>query len=495
MAQNGCGFMTSIELVRQQGYSTVSGPTLKREHDQICSSGPLSPCKRSTFVPSETSVAKGDVPCSRFSESNKLTASKLTQISDGPVEISSKASACHQLPSASLNPLLTLSHFSYGLPDSLVKNFASLGIETIYPWQSSCLHGRGLLTGEKNLVYTAPTGGGKSLVADVLMLKRVLGDPHAKAILVLPYVALVQEKVAWLRRLVEGVEKDIRTSDERTISKFSKRPPGQCLRVVGFFGNSKTRATWSDIDVAVCTFEKANLLVNTAIEQCTIDDLAVVVLDELHMIDDGHRGYLMELLATKILSLERRVQIIGMSATLPNTRLLAQWLNAKYYESKFKPVPIKEYLVCNGDVYPVSTSSAFCRAASQTSGSQTSLPAIPCRKVQASTHKELRDAVTNAVVALAIGTVSEGFGALVFCGGRQACQATALLVSKAMPDCNDDGVLRKRQDILHDLRILPAGLDEVLEITIPQGVAFHRMFTSCSVNNIQGYINTKKMQV
>lgn len=68
---------------------------------------------------------------------------------------------------------------------------------------------------------------------------------------------------------------------------------------------------------------QANMLVNTAIEQCTIDDLGVVVLDELHMIDDDHRGYLMELLATKILSLEQRVQIIGMSATLPVRKRLA----------------------------------------------------------------------------------------------------------------------------------------------------------------------------
>lgn len=59
------------------------------------------------------------------------------------------------------------------------------------------------------------------------------------------------------------------------------------------------------------------MLVNAAIEQCTIGDLGVVVLDELHMIDDDHRGYLMELLATKLLSLERSVQIVGMSATIP----------------------------------------------------------------------------------------------------------------------------------------------------------------------------------
>jgi DNA polymerase theta len=48
----------------------------------------------------------------------------------------------------------------------MVDNLASLGIKQIYPWQKSCLRGPGLLTGEKNLVYCAPTGGGKSLVAD-----------------------------------------------------------------------------------------------------------------------------------------------------------------------------------------------------------------------------------------------------------------------------------------------------------------------------------------
>jgi len=85
---------------------------------------------------------------------------------------------------------------------------------------------------------------------------------------------------------------------------------------VGLFGVSKSKACWADIDVAVCTIEKANALVNSAIEDCTIDKLGVVVLDELHMLDEDNRGYLMELMATKLLSLEQDVQLIGMSATL-----------------------------------------------------------------------------------------------------------------------------------------------------------------------------------
>ena len=58
---------------------------------------------------------------------------------------------------------------------------------------------------------------------------------------------------------------------------------------------------------------------NTAIEECTVSQLRCVVLDELHMIDDAHRGYLLELMTTKLLSLdtEQAIQIIAMSATLP----------------------------------------------------------------------------------------------------------------------------------------------------------------------------------
>lgn len=57
-------------------------------------------------------------------------------------------------------------------------------------------------------------------------------------------------------------------------------------------------------------------MINSAIEECSIGDLGVVVLDELHMLDDEHRGYLLELMVTKLLLLQQDIQIVGMSATL-----------------------------------------------------------------------------------------------------------------------------------------------------------------------------------
>jgi DNA polymerase theta len=60
----------------------------------------------------------------------------------------------------------------------------------------------------------------------------------------------------------------------------------------------------------------ANAPVNSAIEVCTVSKLGDVVMDELHMLDDDRRGYLMEIMATKLLSPGQCIQMIGMSATV-----------------------------------------------------------------------------------------------------------------------------------------------------------------------------------
>jgi replicative superfamily II helicase len=41
----------------------------------------------------------------------------------------------------------------------------------------------------------------------------------------------------------------------------------------------------------------------------TIVELGALVLDEMHMVGDPHRGYIMELLVTKVLAIQLPIQV------------------------------------------------------------------------------------------------------------------------------------------------------------------------------------------
>lgn len=483
VANTSCGQPTSLDLARHSARPTTALAGTKRQGDDGTARLKqarlaLSPALHDITVDHDPRalVQPREYPKPRLKPSRIYTANDADD-SRHPLERPPVPLPPHipSTPGPSQNPLLTLRHPRYGLPSRLVENFEACGVRSIYPWQSSCLLGRGLLTGEQNLVYTAPTGGGKSLVADVLLLKNIIQNPAKKSILVLPYVALVQEKLKWLRSLVEGVTTDSQDSTQLPQPPNWQQTSNQ-IRIAGYFGGSKATVNWADYHVAVCTIEKANSLINTAIEEGKDGEIGVVVLDELHMLNDEHRGYIMELLATKLLSLGSDVQIIGMSATLPNPELLAEWLKAKFYIAKYRPIPIQEHLVYENSIYPSSNADDFCRTASQltTDGVPATPRPRPYQMIEASAHKQLENPVMNAVVALAVETGSSGHGALVFCSSRAGVERMALLISDAMPTSNiAPEIWDRRQDLLASLRALPAGFEASFAQTIPSGVAFH----------------------
>ena len=70
------------------------------------------------------------------------------------------------------------------------------------------------------------------------------------------------------------------------------------------------------------------------------DEIRFVCIDEIHTVSDSKRGYFLELLVTKIKKSAAAAQIVAMSATLRGDDALAKWMNAAFYETDFRPVPL-----------------------------------------------------------------------------------------------------------------------------------------------------------
>lgn len=162
--------------------------------------------------------------------------------------------------------------------------------------------------------------------------------------------------------------------------------------------------------------------------------------------------------------------------------MLAEWMNAAYFVSTYRPIPIDDYLVYENAIYPAATSRQLFQTISKlkSMSNATLMECMPPdRVIRPSTFRELANPMTNSTVALAIDTADAGHGALVFCGSRHMCQTQAAVISEAMPaPAENTDELSKRLDLLADLRSLPSGLDPVLEKTLVRGVGFHRKYHS-----------------
>ena len=97
------------------------------------------------------------------------------------------------------------------------------------------------------------------------------------------------------------------------------------------------------------------------------------------MVGDGDRGATLELLLAKLLFCgKRKIQILGMSATIPNLESVATWLCAQTYIGDFRPVPLREHLCVDGKVF--DTDMREMRKVTAGKGGETVLAAL-CTEV------------------------------------------------------------------------------------------------------------------
>ncbi|XP_032488142.1 helicase POLQ-like isoform X2 [Phocoena sinus] len=327
----------------------------------------------------------------------------------------------------------------YSLPSKVRDLYVQFkGIEKLYEWQHACLTLNSVQE-RKNLIYSLPTSGGKTLVAEILMLQELLCR-RKDVLMILPYVAIVQEKISGLSSF--GVE----------LGFFVEEYAGS----KGKFPPIKRREKKS---LYIATIEKGHSLVNSLIETERINSLGLVVVDELHMIGEGSRGAILEMTLAKILYTSKTTQIIGMSATLNNVEDLQEFLQAEYYTSQFRPVELKEYLKIKDTIYEVDSKAENGMTFS--------------RLLNYKYSDTLKKMDPDHLIAL-VTEVIPNYSCLVFCPTKKNCENVAEMICKILSKEYLKHKEKEKHEVIKNLKNISNGnLCPVLKHTIPFGVAYH----------------------
>ncbi|KAA0719970.1 Helicase POLQ-like [Triplophysa tibetana] len=327
----------------------------------------------------------------------------------------------------------------FGLPSKVKDLILRLkGIQDLYEWQKTCLSLESVQQ-RRNLIYSLPTSGGKTLVAEILILKELLCR-RKDALLILPYVSLVQEKVRGLCSF--GIELDFLV--EEYAGSKGKFPPVKRRNKNSLY---------------ITTIEKGHSLVNSLIENNRLDNIGLVVVDELHMLGDGSRGAILEMTLSKILYMSKSTHIIGMSATLGNVGDLQTFLRAENYTNDFRPVELKEFVKIKDSIYEVDPREEECFRFS--------------RLLNFKYSSGLQKMDPDHIVALATEVIPQQ-SCLIFCATKKNCENLAGMICKYLNKYFLTHKEAEKATLLGELRNSGNGsLCPVLQKTVPFGLAYH----------------------
>lgn len=166
------------------------------------------------------------------------------------------------------------------------------------------------------------------------------------------------------------------------------------------------------------------------------------------------------------------IQIVGMSATLPNLDMLAKWLSADLYFTDHRPVPLTEMVKVGSILYDANMEKI--------------------REISAGTVKGDED----HVIPLCKETIVDGHSVLVFCPTKNWCEKLAETIAKhfaeignlALAEGNNNSVqgggfvkasalvtfdYAALREVIEQLKRTQVGLDSMLSRMVPHGVAFH----------------------
>lgn len=205
-----------------------------------------------------------------------------------------------------------------GLDEELARALASVngGDIILTPPQEEALR-RGLLHENAHMLIAAPTNSGKTLIALMRLFHRLLSR-GGRFVYIVPLKALAEEKTEELRAIASALQDEggrtisiaASTGDYRLTEDFLDSPP-------------------PGGEILVCTPERLEVILRNPDNAAWAAAVDTFVLDEFHLLGEGHRGARFETLVTRILSTCPGSTVLALSATVGGIDKLTEWLGSR----------------------------------------------------------------------------------------------------------------------------------------------------------------------
>lgn len=311
------------------------------------------------------------------------------------------------------------------IPEKLIRLIESFGYFDLYPPQEEAVKA-GVLEGQ-NLLLTTPTASGKTLVA-MLTAGKIVLEGLGKVVYLTPLRALANEKY----------------NDFKAFEKLTKNDGNHVKVLISTGDYDSSGESLGAGDILILTNEKFDSILRHGVSW--IDSVKLFVTDEVHIVDDYKRGPTLEMTVTKILSYANKAQVLALSATVKNSKELANWLDAKLIDTRWRPIKLIEGVYQHGEINFSDGST---------------------RKIKPTNRGHAID--------VAIDTVAEGGQSLIFTETRRMAVSLALKASELTQHHLTKAEAEEARELSKN--IISSGeeteLSRTLSKLVEKGTAFH----------------------
>ncbi|KAL6751574.1 RNA helicase, activating signal cointegrator 1 [Haematococcus lacustris] len=265
------------------------------------------------------------------------------------------------------------------LPVTALRNpaFEALykGLSSFNPVQTQCFSS--LYNTDDNCLVAAPTGSGKTIAAELAVLRMLAraaeGKCNARCVYVAPMAALAKERMAdWSKKFGEGLGINVVELTGETAADLKLLERG---------------------NIVISSAEQWDMLSRRWKQRKAVQGVALFIVDELHLIG-GPQGPVLEVVCSRMryvaAQTESAIRIVGLGHSMADAKDVGDWLGTPThalfaFAPGVRPVPLEVHIqgldIHNFEARMQAMSRpAYSAVSSQASRGRPALVFVPTRK-------------------------------------------------------------------------------------------------------------------